>query len=763
MMGRTLIYKETGNTERSVGMILAKELGLSPKEISRLKFDGEILLNGEKARTDRRVRTGDEIRAVFPEDEAVEYSGAVMEPEILYEDEDMVIVNKPAGIPVHASGGHQEDSLGTALQAYYHGKGRDLTVRVIGRLDAYVSGTVVYALNKPAAARLSEQRHKGELIKTYTAVTEGIPKPEEGTIDLPIIKQEGQRARRIDRSGRKAVTHYRVIRENETDTMTYAVLHVRPETGRTHQIRAHMQAIGHPLAGDALYGGHVKDIGRPALHAETISLYSPFSGNQVAVTAPLPEDMKRLIGKGEMTWSEPPEEKGKPVHRPLRSVIVLALGAFLAFGGIWLYERMEANRAITRQEVPDLREIYKRLNAEFIDDEIIEYGDEIHAEDLVCTANGVVETVQDIDPMRTGGQTAVIRVIDLSSGTGRTFTKHVTVADTQLPSITLQKEQYVQELGSVFSPLSNVLEVTDPVDGQLAYSADPVPGSWTVSGIPSDGKPGTYTITVTAVDRNGNHSLETFELVIQAVMDTAPPVVTLRTAEVWVTAGEGYDPADNVYSVMDGTDGALGYSDVLQAGNWMLETGFDPAKSGDYPVTVSAMDRSGNIGQESFVIHVQDPAPVNDETAQTEAVTPPAVTDQGDACSTIQYYLMNNLGLNRAASCGVLANIYRESSYRPDAWNPAGYYGLCQWGGARYDRLFSWCSENGLSGDTLEGQLGYLGYELSGPYRSVLDQLLALEDSEECAWQAGYIFAMQFEVSGTANAERAGQYAQELY
>ena len=112
--------------------------------------------------------------------------------------------------------------------------------------------------------------------------------------------------------------------------MTYAVLHVRPETGRTHQIRAHMQAIGHPLAGDALYGGHVKDIGRPALHAETISLYSPFSGNQVAVTAPLPEDMKRLIGKGEMTWSEPPEEKGKPVHRPLRSVIVLVLGRHLA-------------------------------------------------------------------------------------------------------------------------------------------------------------------------------------------------------------------------------------------------------------------------------------------------------------------------------------------------------------------------------------------------------------------------------------------------
>ena len=768
-MAKELVYTETKQEERSVRSVLSVETGLSDREISRLKFDGEILLNGERVHTDRTVRQGDVLKVIFPEDTPAEGLPVLPVPDILYEDEDMIIVNKPSGIPVHAVHGHLDDSLGTQVQAYCRTKGINSAVRAVGRLDEYVSGAVVFALSRPAAARLSAQRQNGTLKKTYTAIVEGKLSHREGNVDLPVMKMDGQRERTVDSKGKPALTKYRTVQENETDQEAFSVLEVQTETGRTHQIRVHMQAIGHPLAGDALYGGHVKEIGRPALHAGRLSLQQPFTHQPITIDAPLPQDMQDLLRKGETVWTAPAsvQEEQKAGHRLIRILAAVFAVCLCCFGGLQLYRRMPAS-GNTGAAKPDLIEIYKQLNTVFTEDSVFEYGSTVSVADLIQETNGFTEIVQDIDPMRTGTQTAVIRTVDTATGTARTFTHEVTIEDTQAPEITLQRETVTVAYGEAYDPQGNIVSVADPVDGALSRSTELVNGTYVIHSNVDVRTPGVYTVNVEAADRNGNRTSAVWKATVEEKKDTAPPVVTVKQAEVYVTAGDGYDPSWNVWSVVDDTDGALPYCQTEQNGCWTVWTDLDPDTPGTYTVKVGARDLSGNEGSEQYrVIVAEKPQPVPSETpSQPEpapSASPAPVQDQGDNRSTIEYYLVNSLGMNHAAACGVLANIYRESSYNPGAYNPAGYYGICQWGGGRYDRLFSWCSENGLSGDTLSGQLAYLGYELSGSYRSVLDQLLTVENSAEGAGQAAYIFAMQFEVSGEYNANAAADLAQSMY
>lgn len=272
--------------------VLSHSMDLSRHEISRLKFscDG-ILLNGKKERVTESVHTGDELKISFP-DQAQETGSSYYAPQILYEDEDLIVVNKPSGMPVHASHSHLEDNLGTALQCWYKRNGQNFTVRSIGRLDQDVSGLMIYAKNQPAAARLFQERENGLLKKTYIAVAEGLFAKKEGTLVYKILKEEGRKARKVDvLEGSPCITKYRIIQETEK----YSVAEVQIETGRTHQIRAGFAYFGHPLAGDALYGGHTDDISRPALHCQKAALLSPFSRKTISVTAPIPDEMKKLI------------------------------------------------------------------------------------------------------------------------------------------------------------------------------------------------------------------------------------------------------------------------------------------------------------------------------------------------------------------------------------------------------------------------------------------------------------------------------------
>ena len=272
----------------AIKTVLSRFLGLSRREISRLKFSGGIIYKGENARVTQPVETGDLIELTFPDQDtaaAVVLSG---KPEILYEDGDLVIVNKPAGMPCHPSHEHLDDDMGTLLQNYYGGSFR---VRPIGRLDKDVSGIMLYAKNQPSAARLSRQRAELVLHKEYTAIAEGIFENKKGTLTYSLAKVSGHRDRKVTEGGRQCVTDYEVIGEYGNRSL----LKISIVTGRTHQIRAGMAYAGHPLCGDRLYGGDTEHIRRAALHCSHLHLRQPFTQKEISLDLPLPDDMKALI------------------------------------------------------------------------------------------------------------------------------------------------------------------------------------------------------------------------------------------------------------------------------------------------------------------------------------------------------------------------------------------------------------------------------------------------------------------------------------
>lgn len=267
--------------------VLSKSVGLSRREISRLKFSHGLLLNGKECRITEIVHTNDVITLVFPEKDLPHALLIAAEPEILYEDEDIVIVNKPAGMVCHPSHEHVNDDMGTLLQSYY---GEGFTIRAIGRLDKDVSGVMVYAKNQITASRLSKERSEGFLHKIYHAFVSGHFEEAEGTLTYALEKAEGRKDRKITDTGKKCVTHYKVLKEYEN----YSLIEVVIETGRTHQIRAGMAYALHPILGDALYGGDTELIERPALHCFSIDLVQPFTKKKIHVEIHEPDDMDHL-------------------------------------------------------------------------------------------------------------------------------------------------------------------------------------------------------------------------------------------------------------------------------------------------------------------------------------------------------------------------------------------------------------------------------------------------------------------------------------
>lgn len=315
-----LTLADWNKEEGTVGSVLTHCLRLSRHEISRLKFDGQILLNGSSVHVTDPIRIGDVLTVRFPEDPQDPVKIVEAEPVILYEEEDFLAADKPAGMPVHPDHNHLEDSLGTLLMSHYQKLGENFTIRPIGRLDKDVSGIVLYARNQPAAARMSRDRAEDKLKKYYLALAEGSFEQSDGTIDLPIGKEEGERRRRISEEGKPAITHYCVLKELHCEGKPYSLLRVWIETGRTHQIRAHMAAIGHPLLGDALYGGKEDLIRRPALHCSEVILYSPFSREEVKIHSSLPEDMASLVMED---FSEDPK-KSEAIPSPFLQKVVLS-------------------------------------------------------------------------------------------------------------------------------------------------------------------------------------------------------------------------------------------------------------------------------------------------------------------------------------------------------------------------------------------------------------------------------------------------------
>ncbi len=271
-----------------------KEKGYSHGCIVHLKKTEEgIKRNGVWAYVNEKLEAGDQLEIVFNGEEYSENIVATAMPlDIVYEDEDILVINKAADTPIHPSQGNYENSLANGVAYYFQEQGEKLVFRCINRLDRDTTGLVVIAKNMLSGAVLSQAMVKRKIHRTYLAVVKG-ELPQEGIIDLPIGRKIGSTIeRQVDfECGECAVTHYRCWEHNEK----YSLAEIWLETGRTHQIRVHMKAIGHPLPGDFLYHNDMTEISRQALHSWKLEFTHPITGEAMKFEQPLPEDMRKLL------------------------------------------------------------------------------------------------------------------------------------------------------------------------------------------------------------------------------------------------------------------------------------------------------------------------------------------------------------------------------------------------------------------------------------------------------------------------------------
>ena len=278
-----------------IDTLLRRELHLSGTVIRRIKWleDG-ILLDGVRAITGQRVEAGQvlSVRVADPDHKGV----MVPTPgplDIVYEDGDLLVLNKAPGVTVHPGPGHYADTLCNFIAYYYRERGITADVHPVQRLDRGTSGLMVVAKHPHAQERLKGQLHTAEFRRTYLAVCLGSPPAEAGEVDAPIGMAEGSiLARAVRPDGLPARTRYQVLKRQGDRTLVRLEL----VTGRTHQVRVHMAYLGCPLAGDFLYGVEDPDlIGRPALHSWRLEVRQPVTGEQLTFQAALPEDMARLM------------------------------------------------------------------------------------------------------------------------------------------------------------------------------------------------------------------------------------------------------------------------------------------------------------------------------------------------------------------------------------------------------------------------------------------------------------------------------------
>ena len=276
---------------KTVKYILQTCLGLSAALITQLKqADDGIMLSGERVFVNKRVCESDEL-VITIADGTSDIPEGEIPLDILYEDEDIIAVNKPRNMPTHPSQNHYEDTLANGLMYYY--KGKNFTFRAITRLDRDTSGVVLIAKNPLSATILGDDMKRGKIHKEYAAIVCGSPDPKKGRIDAPIRRfKESVILRCVSPDGKDAVTDYETV----STANNIALVRLFPKTGRTHQLRVHLSHIGTPIYGDDLYGAPQKDE-NVRLHCQKIIFTHPLTKNEMVLTAPLPNDMTDLIEK----------------------------------------------------------------------------------------------------------------------------------------------------------------------------------------------------------------------------------------------------------------------------------------------------------------------------------------------------------------------------------------------------------------------------------------------------------------------------------
>ncbi len=292
---RILTYTVTPEEDgRMVKGILRGSLQLSYTLLKSLKWrENAILLNGQSVHINVIVHTGDTVSVVLSERTPREdlYCANAAKPDIVYEDDDLLVLNKPAGVAMHPKSGDASAPSLAAMLTNYLGEGS--VPHFVSRLDKGTSGLLIAAKSGYVHDRLRRALHSSDLRREYRAVAVGRVEPPYGVIDAPIGRAEGSIIRRCVRvDGLPSLTEYETLQVNDRFTL----LRLRPQTGRTHQLRVHMAYLGHPLAGDWLYGTEDKTlIARPALHSYELWFTQPVTGQELHFTAPIPQDMQRLM------------------------------------------------------------------------------------------------------------------------------------------------------------------------------------------------------------------------------------------------------------------------------------------------------------------------------------------------------------------------------------------------------------------------------------------------------------------------------------
>ncbi len=299
-MKQFLTVTEEGKDSRLDAFISGQLEDLSRSYIQKILKNGGVLVNGKAVKSSYRVAENDVVEVTVPEPEEPEVAAEPMELDIIYEDQDLILINKPKGMVVHPAAGHTSGTLVNGLLAHCRGdlSGINGVLRpgIVHRIDMDTTGVLVACKNDSAHQSIADQLKVHSITRKYYAIVHGVIKEEEGTVDAPIGRHPTDRKKMSInyKNGREAVTHYRVLQRFEK----YTYVECQLETGRTHQIRVHMASIHHPLLGDTVYGPAkypIPGLQGQTLHAGVLGFVHPRTGEYMEFSAPLPEYFQKLL------------------------------------------------------------------------------------------------------------------------------------------------------------------------------------------------------------------------------------------------------------------------------------------------------------------------------------------------------------------------------------------------------------------------------------------------------------------------------------
>lgn len=301
-MKKVITVENLSESTRLDLYIAQKNEDISRAMVKKLLDDGKILVNNKRQKASYKVEEKDIITIELDEARPIELKAQNIPIEIIYEDSDIIVVNKPKGLVVHPAAGNPDGTLVNAIMAIckdsLSGIGGELRPGIVHRLDKDTSGLLIVAKNDKAHQLVSEQIKKREIKKTYIVLVRGLVTENEATIDMPIGRSKVDRKKMaIDKDGKQAITHFKVIDRYVTSKGKYTLLEVKIDTGRTHQIRVHLSQIGYPVIGDIVYSNGKNEFGieGQCLHAWKLEFTHPITNKKMKLEAPIPQYFKDVI------------------------------------------------------------------------------------------------------------------------------------------------------------------------------------------------------------------------------------------------------------------------------------------------------------------------------------------------------------------------------------------------------------------------------------------------------------------------------------